>query len=457
MPEHAPRLTSPPWPSYDDDAQKKEYEYHGSNNWSADDSWKKTTTPDEVGQVVKDVNWTTPVLGHPWEGQDDITSLTEFHAKLIRSTGFTWSDPRWRYFLLRHNLSIDLQRLLDCHEEDSPVDPSQFRDPYSAHSDYWSTLTEGAWNFLGGIYNGSDGDQLEDRWTSLWLEKGTTFLKFWSRFESLSREVARSRKVPRLSEQELRCRMYQAVPTKCKSYLDERGYRQPGVMSYKQLTEATMAWCGVHWDHHKHSSIHAITAQSETYPVANPPYDSKPYPGNTSTSVGPTGATWSSSATNRPRVKRQRDDSTILQHPLNKVIIESKCGRCLSSDGHTAATCCGSVQHERCLFCGLVHVPTLYCPRDYDTFGKECMRCGKKNHSAWCCKAASPSVVAAVTLNDSGNHDNAISVRLNKSSHAFQALLDSGAQACVITMEALTKVPEFNLTPTTVSLITADG
>ncbi|KAF4647503.1 hypothetical protein FOZ61_004089, partial [Perkinsus olseni] len=236
--------------------QKQEGSYGGYSNRNQS-TWKSVTSREQVGKVIKEVEWTPQVLGHPWSSEDDEVGLSEFKSKFTKAPSYVWSDPRWRYFLLRHNLSIDLQRLLDCYDEDHPVDEAQYSDPYDAQSDYWVARTAHAWDFLESTYSGADGDHLEDKWNSVWLEKGTTFLKFWSRFESLSREVARSRHVPKLSEQELRCRMYSGMPAKCRSYLDERGYKQAGVMNYKALVDSIKAWCSVHWDS-KHMTVNSI-------------------------------------------------------------------------------------------------------------------------------------------------------------------------------------------------------
>ncbi|KAF4701588.1 hypothetical protein FOZ62_012873, partial [Perkinsus olseni] len=96
---------------------------------------------------------------------------------------------------------------------------------------------------------------------------------------------------------------------------------------------------------------------------------------------------------------------------------------------------------------------------EYDTFNKACERCGKKNHCAWCCKAEAPSSrsIQALSLGGSPTRDHAVPVHLNGSSCTFSALLDTGAQACVITMDALTRVPDFRLQSTNVTLVTADG
>ncbi|KAF4651386.1 hypothetical protein FOL47_000448 [Perkinsus chesapeaki] len=424
-----------------------DWSWSQSDDWyrSDDGSWKKKSTKSDVQKVYNNVMWFKQVLGRAWQGTNDSISLLEFRSKLFQSADYKWADDCTQYFLLKHNLSDAIQSLVDGYENDHPIDVTRFSDPYGKDSPYWREGSAQVWNYLTTTYAGSDGDRLEERWCAQWLAKELTWLDFWSTFDSVGRELARSRGVTSLSEQEKRCRLYQAMPSACQTYLNERGYRQPGVLSFAKLAEACQAWCETHWDH-KQVNLTALSAEVSHSGQRTGGYGNY---GNSSKPRWP------------PRSKRVREDAKILTDEFNRLVISSRCGRCLAKEGgHAAVTCCGPIAQPegRCPFCGLKHAEYQLCPQDYDTFNCDCPRCGRKHHGAWACKAPTPTskIIAAVCLSPVTPEDPVLEVTLGDHKTMVEALIDTGAQISVLSPSVLKGLGSVVLESTHLTLTTAD-
>ncbi|KAF4685791.1 hypothetical protein FOZ60_006106 [Perkinsus olseni] len=399
--------------------------YHNSDNdWYYSHGWKKKGTRSDVKKIYNDVAWMKHVLGQPWKGSGDSCSLLEFRNKLTCSAEYKWADPCSRYFILKHNLSESIQRLLDGYEADNEVDMARFSDPLGSDSPYWLECSEQVWSFLERTYAGLDGDRLEERWSSQWLSKGSTWLEFYSTFDSVGRQLAKSRGIERLSDQEQRCRLYQALPHACQVYLNERGYRQVGSMPFPKMIECVQAWCETHWDH---KQVKVTALSTDTKERWNGYEDrsnySKDIGGNISTGALPEKRGYRKFP---PRSQRLREDAKILADDYNKSVLAAKCGRCLSSEGgHTAISCCQQLDRPeiRCPFCGLKHSDYQLCPQDFDTYGKDCGRCGRRHHGPWACKAPTPSsrVISAVSLSPMSVEDPVLTVTLDIRSLVFGA------------------------------------
>ncbi|KAF4699004.1 hypothetical protein FOZ63_004631, partial [Perkinsus olseni] len=385
--------------------------------------------------------------------------LLEFRNKLTCSAEYKWADPCSRYFILKHNLSESIQRLLDGYEADNEVDMARFSDPLGSDSPYWLECSEQVWSFLERTYAGLDGDRLEERWSSQWLSKGSTWLEFYSTFDSVGRQLAKSRGIERLSDQEQRCRLYQALPHACQVYLNERGYRQVGSMPFPKMIECVQAWCETHWDH---KQVKVTALSTDTKERWNGYEDrsnySKDIGGNISTGALPEKRGYRKFP---PRSQRLREDAKILADDYNKSVLAAKCGRCLSSEGgHTAISCCQQLDRPeiRCPFCGLKHSDYQLCPQDFDTYGKDCGRCGRRHHGPWACKAPTPSsrVISAVSLSPMSVEDPVLTVTLGRSTTPYQALVDTGAQISVLSSSVLKDLGLVDLQPTPLTLTTAD-
>ncbi|KAF4678706.1 hypothetical protein FOZ60_016244 [Perkinsus olseni] len=434
--------------------------YHNSDNdWYYSHGWKKKGTRSDVKKIYNDVAWMKHVLGQPWKGSGDSCSLLEFRNKLTCSAEYKWADPCSRYFILKHNLSESIQRLLDGYEADNEVDMARFSDPLGSDSPYWLECSEQVWSFLERTYAGLDGDRLEERWSSQWLSKGSTWLEFYSTFDSVGRQLAKSRGIERLSDQEQRCRLYQALPHACQVYLNERGYRQVGSMPFPKMIECVQAWCETHWDH---KQVKVTALSTDTKERWNGYEDrsnySKDIGGNISTGALPEKRGYRKFP---PRSQRLREDAKILADDYNKSVLAAKCGRCLSSEGgHTAISCCQQLDRPeiRCPFCGLKHSDYQLCPQDFDTYGKDCGRCGRRHHGPWACKAPTPSsrVISAVSLSPMSVEDPVLTVTLGRSTTPYQALVDTGAQISVLSSSVLKDLGLVDLQPTPLTLTTAD-
>ncbi|KAF4749443.1 hypothetical protein FOZ63_018944, partial [Perkinsus olseni] len=67
--------------------QKQEGSYGGYSNRNQS-TWKSVTSREQVGKVIKEVEWTPQVLGHPWSSEDDEVGLSEFKSKFTKAPSY---------------------------------------------------------------------------------------------------------------------------------------------------------------------------------------------------------------------------------------------------------------------------------------------------------------------------------------------------------------------------------
>ncbi|KAF4668755.1 Integrator complex subunit 11 [Perkinsus chesapeaki] len=430
-------------------------DWNGWNDWSKDwwYSSSRPKGPKDVSYVYYQVSRQYYILSDQWSGEDDEVPLSEFKNKLQTSPDFVWSDYCTKYFTVRHNLTKDIQRLLDTYEADRDLnDLDKYgKDAYETNSSYWKMRLDSLWQFLDEIYSGTDADTLETRWSQMWLRKGTKFLTFWSEFESTAREVARTRRMPgnQLTDSEMKCRLHAALPSACQKFLDERGYKLPGTqgMTYQEVVKAAKSWAQVHWD-----------PSCKTKDVCGVLCDADPI-------VSTSGAKPTPPVTIRPSKgnfkKKIRNDQTILNSDNNKKILRARCGRCLDREGvsHLAEVCENAAEFEdqRCVFCGLCHDRSYFCPREYDSYGAKCGRCGKLHHSSLACKCKVPGIkdIQAISLIPYRGLSQVINISINDS-QPKTALLDSGAMISVMHKSVLDTIEHGTLENTMIRLRTAN-
>ncbi|KAF4697038.1 hypothetical protein FOZ60_013389 [Perkinsus olseni] len=394
--------------------------------------------------------------------------------KVQTSPDYVWSDYCTKYFTVRHNVTPAIQRLLDTYESDRGLNDvdRHGNEAYDTTGSYWKMRLDTLWEFMDEIYSGTDADTLETKWSQMWLHKGVKFLQFWSDFETTAREVARSRgcSSAKLTDSEMKCRLHASLPAKCQTFLNERGYKLPGAqgMSYQEVVQAAKAWAQVHWDPHCNAKdvcgVTCETTEDSDYQVnavaMNPGAPTRTTSSHSTTKPSDRPNEGSASAkANKPA--RTRADDLILNADNNRRIIRARCGRCLDKGGvsHLPEVCEQELEleSERCLFCGLCHGKAYFCPRQFDSYGVKCGRCGRMNHSSLACRQKKPGVkdIQAISLLPYRGLSQVVTISIN-GSKAQTALLDSGAMISVMHKRVFDALPGGHMQDTMIRLRTAN-
>ncbi|KAF4734961.1 hypothetical protein FOZ62_032477, partial [Perkinsus olseni] len=235
-----------------------------------------------------------------------------------------------------------------------------------------------------------------------------------------------------------------------------------------EVVQAAKAWAQVHWDPHCNAKdvcgVTCETTEDSDYQVnavaMNPGAPTRTTSSHSTTKPSDRPNKGSASAkANKPA--RTRADDLILNADNNRRIIRARCGRCLDKGGvsHLPEVCEQELEleSERCLFCGLCHGKAYFCPRQFDSYGVKCGRCGRMNHSSLACRQKKPGVkdIQAISLLPYRGLSQVVTISIN-GSKAQTALLDSGAMISVMHKRVFDALPGGHMQDTMIRLRTAN-